>query len=101
MAEAEDPKKDDGGAARASPLIKSITSATILLYALGWGTAFAWQSSWDPGVRASYGYQLGWLSGFAACAAAILLHRAHQRAHGAAAHEKHASAEAATTEGTS
>lgn len=82
----DSPKKDSDDTARASPLVKSITTATLLLYALGWGGALAWQSGWETSMRASYGYQLGWGTCLVACAAALFLRRGHD-AHKSAAIE--------------
>lgn len=77
----DSPTNDSRVATRTNPLLKTITTATLLLYAMGWGATLAWQSDWDPGMRASYGYQLGWVSCLATCALALLFIRRGHHAH--------------------
>lgn len=74
------PKKDSGDTTRTNSVLKNITTAFLVLYAVGWGAALAWQSGWEPSARASYGYQLGWFTCLAAGAVALFVRRA-QPAH--------------------
>jgi nucleotide-binding universal stress UspA family protein len=62
---------------RARALVKAMGGATAVLYALGWAVLFARQENWDPVVRATYGYQLGWVACLASCAVALVLRRSH------------------------
>ena len=48
---------------------------TLVFYAVGWIAALVFQSNWDPGARATYGYQLGWLACLSVGAAALLARR--------------------------
>jgi len=61
-------------------IVKTIGGATVVLYALGWAVLFAQQDGWDASVRATYGYQCGWVACLAACAVALLLRRGQQTA---------------------
>lgn len=62
----------------AQALIKTIGVATVVLYALGWAVLFARQDGWDASVRATYGYQIGWVACLASCAVALVLRRGHE-----------------------
>jgi hypothetical protein len=86
MDTADSPTKDSVDTTRTNPLLKTITTATLVLYTLGWGAALAWESRWETSLRASYGYQLGWVTCLAACAVALFVWRGH-RAHGLASGE--------------
>jgi hypothetical protein len=82
-----DESKKDGADQGTPTVVKAITAAMFLLYALGWAAAIGWQDGWDPRVRASCGYQLGWVTCLIACAVTLFLRRGHL-AQGAALQER-------------
>jgi hypothetical protein len=59
-------------------LVKTIGGATVVLYAMGWAVLFAQQDGWAANVRATYGYQFGWVACLASCAVALVLRRGQE-----------------------